>query len=401
MSRTHRIAMILDNEFTGDLRVENEVQALRKAGHEVFVFCLSHGSTVLKEEYHGARIIRIPLSKFWKKKLNGLNNSILNIYPYWWKNKIVRLAREYKIEVLHVHDLWMLEGSILANKVLNLPIVADLHENYVHALAHYKWSTKWPGKWFVSIDKWKRSETSWLNQVDQVIVVIEEAKERLKKIISTNIPITVVPNYVNTSDFVVGDHNFVEKIKDKFAGNFTICYTGGFDIHRGIENVVRSLVEIKKTIKNVKLVLVGAGSNLQDLKDLAKQLKVSDYVSFEGWQRPEDLPAYIMAADTAIIPHVKTAHTDNTIPHKLFQYMFMEKPVLASNCDPLKRIIEETNAGLVFEQANVQDITDKVIEMWNIRPTYDQRGINGRVAVMKKYNWNTAAQALQKLYQKV
>ena len=30
--------MILDNEFSGDMRVENEVQALVNAGHEVFVF---------------------------------------------------------------------------------------------------------------------------------------------------------------------------------------------------------------------------------------------------------------------------------------------------------------------------------------------------------------------------
>ena len=38
-----RIGMILDNEFTGDLRVENEVISLQKAGNKVFVLCLNFG----------------------------------------------------------------------------------------------------------------------------------------------------------------------------------------------------------------------------------------------------------------------------------------------------------------------------------------------------------------------
>ena len=34
-----KIGMLLDNEFTGDLRVENEATSLVKAGHEVFILC--------------------------------------------------------------------------------------------------------------------------------------------------------------------------------------------------------------------------------------------------------------------------------------------------------------------------------------------------------------------------
>jgi hypothetical protein len=49
------IGMVLDNEFTGDLRVENEVQALRRGGFNVFVLCLNFGNKPSIEEYHGAK----------------------------------------------------------------------------------------------------------------------------------------------------------------------------------------------------------------------------------------------------------------------------------------------------------------------------------------------------------
>ena len=90
MKTNLRIGMILDNEFSGDMRVENEVQALVNAGHEVFVFCINYGSKPEKENYHGASIIRIPISKFAKNKLNGLNNTIFNFYPGWWSKRLVK-----------------------------------------------------------------------------------------------------------------------------------------------------------------------------------------------------------------------------------------------------------------------------------------------------------------------
>ena len=393
--------MILDNEFSGDLRVENEVQALQSAGHQVYVFCLTHGDKSKIEIYHGAQIIRIPLAKFWKKKLNGLNNTLFNFYPIWWKRQIIRLSKEHNIDVLHVHDLWLLEGALRANKTLNLPLVSDLHENYVHALANYKWSTTFPGSFLVSQEKWKRSEKKWLSEVDHIIVVIEEAAKRIDNKVVANKDISVVANYVNINDFKVADDTLVDQIKAKHKGFYNVTYTGGFDLHRGIENVVKAVPRISKSIPNFRLVLVGAGSNLEDLKILVSQLGVEDNVSFEGWQKPEDLPAFIAASDAGIIPHMKTQHTDNTIPHKLFQYMLLGKPVLTSNCDPLLRIVEETQSGSVFVQLDVEDIAKKIINMASNSNQSDSMAEKGRKAVLDKYNWSSTSQSLLRLYNNI
>jgi len=401
MRKGLKIAMILDNEFSGDLRVENEVQALQSAGHEVFVICLTYGIKPQREVYHGAQIIRIPISKFLKKKMNGLNNTLFNFYPYWWKNRIIKFCRELDIDVLHVHDLWLLEGALKAKKSLGIPIVSDLHENYVHALANYKWSTTFPGNILVSQKKWQRCEKQWLNEVDHIVVVIEEAADRIEKLLVNAKNISVVANYVNLNDFKVADNDLKDRIMSKHEGSFNVTYTGGFDLHRGIENVIRAVPKVIQKISNFKLVLVGAGSNLQDLKNLTSTLGVEDNVSFEGWQKPEDLPAFIAAADAGIIPHMKTAHTDNTIPHKLFQYMLLEKPVLTSNCDPLIRIVEDTDSGSVFVQSDVTDIAEKIIYLASNKEKANQMAINGRKAVLKTFNWTATSKSLVRLYNKI
>lgn len=388
--------MILDNEFSGDLRVENEVIALQNARHQVFVLCLNFGARKNFEHFYGAEIIRISISKFVKKKLVGLNNTIFNLYPIFWSIRIKKFIVEKKIEVLHVHDLWMLNSVYRSNKKFNLPVVADLHENFVHALNYYRFAKTFPGNILISKKKWKQSELEWTQKADQVITVIEEAVDRYTSIGIQKERITVVPNYLNMENFL--SLPLDENTVDKFKESFTVTYVGGFDTHRGLESVIKSIPLIKEKIGNLKLVLVGSGSNYESLRRLAKSLSVEEYISFEGWKSHELLPSYIKGSDLCLIPHLKTEHTDNTIPHKLFQYMFFEKPVIASNCNPLIRIINETNAGLIYDSNNEFDLSEKIISLYNGSHLMKEMGRKGKEAVISKYNWEIAAKELKKIY---
>ncbi len=391
-----KIGMILDNEFTGDLRVENEISALQNAGHEVSLICFNFGGKKNYEEFHGAKIFRVPISKVLKDKLKGLNNTPFNFYPLFWAKRIKEFIKKNKIEVIHVHDLWMLEGALKANKNFNLPIVADLHENFVQALEHYKYANVFPGKFIISKKRWARKEIEWLNKVDKIITVIEEAVERYVKLGIPKEKIFVVPNYVNLQSFEISE--FDKNILEKHSGFFTLAYTGGFDAHRGLETVIKAAPLLKEKIKNLKIVLVGRGSNFDSLKNLSAKLKVEDVVIFEGWQPAEKLPSFIKAAKIGVIPHLKTIHTDNTIPHKLFQYMILEKPVIASDCNPLKRILHETKAGMIFKSGDEKDFADKVLQLYENPALQTEMGTNGKKAVKEKYNWDKAAENLIKVY---
>ena len=394
-----RIGMILDNEFTGDLRVANEVIALQNAGHDVFLLCLNFGSKKSYENFYGAKIFRISISKFVKKKLVGLNNTIFNLYPIFWSIHIKRFIEKNKIDVLHVHDLWMLNSAYKANKEFNLPVVSDLHENFVHALDHYRFANTFPGNLLISKKRWERSEVKWTNKADHIITVIKEAVERYKSLGIAEDKISVVANYVNLDSFLSSpiDENIINKFKD----SFTVTYVGGFDVHRGLESTLRAIPKIAVEIKNLKLILVGTGSNFESLMQLSKELNIENYVSFEGWQPHEKLSSYIEASDICLIPHLKTVHTDNTIPHKLFQYMIFEKPVVASDCNPIKRILDETRAGVVFESNSEAELASKMIELQNNKKLQLEMGKKGKEAVLEKYNWNEASKNLIALYNKI
>ena len=106
-------------------------------------------------------------------------------------------------------------------------------------------------------------------------------------------------------------------------------------------------------------------------------------------------------ADVNVIPHRMNNHTDNTVPHKLFQGMMTQKPVLVSSCKPLKRVIENTHAGLVFEADNPKDFAEQVLKFYHNRDLIQTLGMNGyKATVDGDLNWDYDKQNLINIYRK-
>ncbi len=393
------VGMLLDKEFYGDLRVENEVQALCSAGYSVFVYCFTFDGKYKEDHYLGAKVIHLPVSKNFAYKLRGLTNTAFNFYP----NYLVKLIKNYiknnHIDVFHVHDLFLFEAGLKIKELFpQIKLVGDLHENYVEGLKHYKFANTFPGKFLISIKKWEKSEIEWCKKYNYLITVIEEAVERYSSLGISKEKMSVVANYVNLDTFKIDD--FDESIINKYKQYKTLTYVGGFDNHRGLESLISAVPKIVKSVRGFKLILVGSGRNHYNIIKLAKNLQIEKYISFEGWQSHNLLPSYIKVSDICIIPHLKTGHTDNTIPHKLFQYMLLKKPVLASNCKPIERIVDESQCGLIYKSNDADDLAQKAIELFN-HSEINKFGENGYNAVMTKYNWNETSKNLIDLYSSI
>jgi len=392
-----KVGMILDAQFPPDIRVENEARTLAENGFDVFVLSFTHSKDLSSDEFwHGVRILRIPISKNLAKKGRALINTIFDVYTPYWAKKINGFIKQYNPDVLHVHDLFMLGAAFRATKIKSLPIIADLHENYVEGLKHYRFANSFPGNILISFDSWNKKEIEWCHRADHIITVIDEAVERYAARGIERNKLHVVANYVNIEYFLnTPDH---PDIIDRIGSYFSATYIGGFDTHRGLENTINATAIVCKEIPDFRLVLIGHGGNSGKLTELASRLGIEDRVIFEGYQHPTKIPSYVKGSSICLIPHLKTVHTDNTIPHKLFHYMLLAKPVVASNCAPIERIVTTEQCGLIYQDDSAQDLADKIIKIYHDKNSLKVMGQNGRAAVLKKYNWQEALKELLKLY---
>ena len=386
--------MILEGNFPPDIRVEKEARSLIKARHKVYLLCNNEENRPSEEIKDDIFIKRGLVSdkNFFLRKINSL---IFYTTFYHKKNadQINQFIVDNKIDAIHVHDLPLVKTAIKIAQKFQLPVIADLHENYPAALSVWG-ASFWDKLYKKNPKRWKALEKWCLKRANKVIVVIDEAKDRIIR--NYNIDpnkITVVSNTEDVEYFnsIPLDKQLIEKYKN----NFIVSYVGGFGPHRGLDTAIQAMNLVSEKISNVRLLLVGGKANEKELRNLTDKLNLQNRVIFTGWQPAEILPTYIYLSNICLVPHHKNPHTDSTIPHKLFQYMLMKKPVVVSNCKPLERIINETRAGLVFKDGNPQDLAEKIIQIYK---NPDQYGENGYRAILEKYNWENEGKKLIALY---
>lgn len=395
-SRKLRIGMVLDNRFPPDERVEKEAISLVKAGFEVYLLCFNFGKSPDSEIYSGVYIRRVFMPHWLYKKLSALILTV-PLYRWFWYWHIRDFVNRYKIDCLHIHDLPLCGIALELKKNYEIPVIADMHENYPVLIEQEKWANTFCGKLLINKKKWYNVEKSWLSKVDHIICVAEEMKERLDKIITIPKTYTILPNYIDP-EYFLGIQKSNPDIEEKFRGKFGVMYYGGIDSTRGIETLLEAGKILKDKIKSLMIILIGTGSILPDLQRLAKKLGINDIVAFEGWQNPANLISYMKNTQVAVIPHLKSAQTDNSSPNKLFLFMLMKKPVVCTNCQSLEKIITDTKCGLIFASGDSQELAEKIYLLYQNPDLCEEMGNNGYLAVMQKYNWSLAVQELVKFY---
>jgi glycosyltransferase involved in cell wall biosynthesis len=312
---------------------------------------------------------------------------------------MTEFVRERKIDALHVHDLPLVGEAVRVGRSEGIPVVADLHENFPGGLQVW-YTSAFKKKTIYNFGRWSRYEREILREVDAVIAVVEESKRRLESIGIPGEKIFVVSNTAHRK----GEEVPVDReIVDRYSGRFVISYVGKFSTHRGLDVMIRAMPELREKAPDVLLLLVGDRNRpyMDYLVKLVNRLGCADVVEFTGWQTFDRIWAYIHASDICIVPHQRNPHTDTTIPHKIFQYMMLGKPVLVSDCPPLERVVNDSGGGLVFHYDDPSDFAEKVMMLRGDEELRRKVSRAGREAFLDRYNWERTSGELLRLYDRL
>lgn len=397
--------MLLHEFYPNDIRVSKESSALIKAGFEVHLICLSKKGQDQKESINGLVVHRLNFAQsfFWRGIWDILLVLLGFIQPIFLK-KLLSLHQKEKFDAIHVHDLPLAKTALKFKKSHpNVFVLADFHENYPEALkVWFEWKKnpiiRLKNRLFFGYEKWLKYEKFVAEHVDQLIVVVQEMKARIADIHGIKSKkITVV---TNSEGIEFLDQKHFPEIYEKEKGDFILAYTGNVGPHRGVDTIVEALSFLKDQ-KSIKLEITGtlSGNSKSALQLLAQNHGVVSQVVFNGYQPFEKFFSYMYYADVNLIPHKRNGHTDNTIPHKLFQGMMVGKPVLVSDAPPLKRVTESLDAGLVFEAGNPADAADRIRSLFNSKEKCKALGNNGAQQTLQgKANWEHDSKNLTDLY---
>jgi glycosyltransferase involved in cell wall biosynthesis len=130
------------------------------------------------------------------------------------------------------------------------------------------------------------------------------------------------------------------------ASSKVLLYMGSFFYFSGLPEVIKEFAASAKA--DEFLVLVGAGDQGEELRDLVSELAIQDRVLFTGLVSFADLPDYLSIADVAINSLKQSLVANTALPNKVLQYMAAGLPVVSTRLRGLELSFGAGLPGLIF-----------------------------------------------------
>ena len=151
-----------------------------------------------------------------------------------------------------------------------------------------------------------------------------------------------------------------------------------------------------------KLILIGGSVNDNALAE-ARETGDWDFVDYRGCLSQEDAFDIVSKSDFGLVTLLDVADYKYTNPNKIYEYMMLGTPFIATDFFKWKQQLECVNAGFFL---NIDSIIDNVIELLIESVTdekkYQELANNGIEYIKNKFNWNLIEEPkLLALYERI
>jgi len=319
----HRIAS-KDGQF---VHVEELTNAFIEQGHELKFVAPSLNEN--SDFGHDGGIV----TKLKKSLPRALYELLELSYSFWIFIKLVIAIKQFKPEFIYERYNLYQPAGVWVSKLFNIPLVLEVNAPLVYERSTYS------GLSLTRFAKWIENYT-WKNAT-HVLPVTDVLADHLRKAGVNKKSITVIHNGVT--------QQFIDKMLSKPINTdkkeIVIGFTGFIHPWHGMDKAIRAIAHHKEL--PLKLVCVGDGKILPELKSLAAELGITDKIEFVGLVTRDKVLNYVEQFDIALQPDV-TAYAS---PLKMFEYMAVGSVIIAPDSPNIREILTDETA-LFFEKGN-------------------------------------------------
>lgn len=168
-----------------------------------------------------------------------------------------------------------------------------------------------------------------------------------------------------------------------------IGFVGNFAVWQGINFLLRAIPSIFNKFTNVRILLVGDGPEMEEVKKKALEFK-DEKIKITGYIPYEDVNLYINAFDIGTAPYIKDASFS---PLKIRDYAACGIPIVASRIKGAG-FVEDNNLGFLFPIGDTDSFKKslaKLIEDSDLRKRMSQKGRN---YAKKRLSWERIAKQI-------
>jgi glycosyltransferase involved in cell wall biosynthesis len=377
-----------------DRRVWRECLALADAGYQVSVIS-PKGTTIdnnKREKIDGISIYRYRIYQSRGGLLSYIIEYLTALIATAWLTTVVFFREGFDvIQICNPPDLLVL--TALPFKALGKKVVFDQHDLSPEIYEMHNGGVK--SSWVVKILLFfERLTYAW----SDIVIVVNEACRKIA--VSRG-------GKAEQDVFIVRNAPAVDSFRSarpdsslKCGAKYLITYVGMMGPQEGIDILLRSVRYLAMEYKrnDFHVLMMGNGTVFEAMKDYAKELGISQRISFTGHVGYDRVMQGIASADVCLCPDPKTPLNDKCSLVKVVEYMSLGRPLVAFDLEEVR--ISAGDAALYARPNDEKDFAEKInllLEAPNLRASM---GEIGRERVLNFLTWEHSKQALYAAYDK-
>jgi glycosyltransferase involved in cell wall biosynthesis len=362
------------------------IEAMEDQGHEVVKFIAGDRD----KKSNASLVFRAP---WYKRLLKFLTPDII-----WQSLKDWDLERcdarnakvleamigEHKPDLIYERAYYLMRSGVQMAKQYNIPLFLEMNAPYSEEKIYLEGNSLY-------IAKSKQCEKDQIEGAAAIYVV----SSALSGYFKSQYPafegkIVVTPNAINPKKAYSNPALKASLLAQYriYDSEIVIGFVGSIFKYHGVDRLLRAFAQLvtEHTERKYRLMVVGDGMVLSELKKLANELKIAKQVIFFGNVSHTDVYTYIDLMDIAVMASSNWYGS----PVKVFEYGAMSKAIVAPDNVPLRDVMVHGQEGLLVGEGpdDVYNALKKLVFEEDLRNTL---ALAFHHKVEQKYTWEKVA----------
>ena len=369
-------------------------ERLKLRGHEIRVIDYEIlWRTEGKKEIFSKRQVFHNISKIFKDaditviRPGILKFPILDYFSmvFTYHIEIDRQIKEFKPDVIISHSILTNYLAMKLSKKNKIPLV--VHMNDVNP-------TLIPFKLLQPIGR--IIERKILKNTDRVVVINEGLREY-----AINMGANPEKTYVIRAGIDL--HRYDpridgKEIREKYGikkDDIVLFFMGWLYHFSGLKEVAIELSKIKDN--NIKFLIVGDGDAFNELQIIREKYGSQDKIILTGKQPYDSIPKFIASSNICLLPAYNNEVMRDIVPIKMYEYMAMGKPVIATKLLGIMKEFGYHNGVLYVDKP--EDALKKAIELIE-NGSISEEGMNARKFV-ERNSWENITNEFERILEEI
>ena len=223
-----------------------------------------------------------------------------------------------------------------------------------------------------------------IDHVNGIVVITHELNNKMMEDYDIDgVPVHVAPDGVDLNKYGTSKTSARARLNIPRSQKI-VTYTGSFQERKGVYILIEASHDIE-----AKVLIVGADRSEVDKKKL--NIDIPENLEFRGNIAHRDVKYYQIASDILVAPYTRESWMPS--PLKLFEYMAAGNPIVASDLQVLREVLNNNDNSLLTSPGNSKELANNVNRLL-LNPSKMKNLASQALSDANCYTWEKRAEGI-------